>query len=182
LQLQIFTNSPVSPATSLVPLLFVVLTTSIKQGYEDWLRHKSDLTVNNKLILKVNEKGVQATQSASVRIGDILQVNDEQEIPCDLVLLGSSCSSGTCSVTTANLDGETNLKKKVSVPLTRPLTSVAEMAQINGYIECEEPNTDLYDFTGLISIKFSNSIATVFVFIFPFRVCSERPFCLWRFN
>lgn len=158
---KIFTNSPVSPATSLVPLLFVVLTTSIKQGYEDWLRHKNDLTVNNKLIQKVSGTNVEYIRSYLIHIGDILLVEDEQEIPCDVILLSSDDANGTCSVTTANLDGETNLKKKRCVPLTKSMGTPAELTKINGYIECEEPNTDLYDFTGLISIKLSDSIATV---------------------
>lgn len=39
-------NSPVSPWTSLLPLLFVVVVTAAKQGYEDYLRHCSDREVN----------------------------------------------------------------------------------------------------------------------------------------
>ena len=35
-------------------------------------------------------------------------INDE--IPCDIVLLSSSDIRGECYITTANLDGETNLK------------------------------------------------------------------------
>lgn len=42
----VFTVSPVSPWTSLVPLLFVVSVTAIKQGYEDYLRHRADILVN----------------------------------------------------------------------------------------------------------------------------------------
>lgn len=41
-----FTVSPVSPWTSLVPLLFVVSVTAVKQGYEDYLRHRADILVN----------------------------------------------------------------------------------------------------------------------------------------
>lgn len=39
-------NSPVSPWTSLLPLLFVVLVTAAKQGYEDYARHRRDKEVN----------------------------------------------------------------------------------------------------------------------------------------
>ena len=40
-------NSPVSPLTSILPLIFVVSVTAVKQGYEDWLRHREDSKVNN---------------------------------------------------------------------------------------------------------------------------------------
>lgn len=39
-------DSPVSPWTSLMPLIFVISATAIKQGYEDYLRHKADNLVN----------------------------------------------------------------------------------------------------------------------------------------
>lgn len=45
-----------------------------------------------------------------------MRVEDNEPFPCDLVLLSSSDDQGQCSITTANLDGETNLK----VSLTRP--------------------------------------------------------------
>lgn len=44
--LDMFTDSPVSPWTSLVPLLFVISATAVKQGYEDYLRHRADILVN----------------------------------------------------------------------------------------------------------------------------------------
>jgi hypothetical protein len=35
-------NSPISPTTWLMSLMFVVVVTMVKQGYEDFLRHQSD--------------------------------------------------------------------------------------------------------------------------------------------
>lgn len=46
--LQLSIDSPVSPVTSIAPLAFVVSVTAIKQAYEDYLRHKADLQVNNR--------------------------------------------------------------------------------------------------------------------------------------
>ena len=45
-----------------------------------------------------------------VQVGDILCVEDDDELPCDLLLLSTSSANGKASVLTANLDGETNLK------------------------------------------------------------------------
>ena len=45
-----------------------------------------------------------------MQVGDIVQVLDDEEIPCDLVVMSCSDAEGTCYITTANLDGETNLK------------------------------------------------------------------------
>ena len=46
---QLGIESPVSPMTSILPLIFVVTVTMVKQGYEDFLRHKEDRAVNDKV-------------------------------------------------------------------------------------------------------------------------------------
>ena len=44
------------------------------------------------------------------QVGDIIKCYTNDEIPCDTVLLSSDDRLGECFITTANLDGETNLK------------------------------------------------------------------------
>lgn len=53
------------------------------------------------------------TQKKSSRI---VKVSDREEIPADLVLLTSSEDGGVAYIETANIDGETNLKIRTSVP------------------------------------------------------------------
>lgn len=43
-------------------------------------------------------------------MGDIVRVAKDEIFPADLVLLSSDRLDGSCHVTTASLDGETNLK------------------------------------------------------------------------
>ena len=45
---QIGIDSPVSPITSILPLFFVITVTLVKQGYEDFLRHREDRAINDK--------------------------------------------------------------------------------------------------------------------------------------
>ena len=52
-------DSPVTPVTSCLPLVFVVLTTMLKQGYEDFKRHQADRVINHKMITKLEDGGVQ---------------------------------------------------------------------------------------------------------------------------
>ena len=40
----------------------------------------------------------------------MIEVRANEPVPCDLVLVSSADPSGECTVTTAALDGETNLK------------------------------------------------------------------------
>lgn len=72
-------------------------------------------------------------------------------MPCDLILLHTTDPAGKCFVTTANLDGETNLK---TLSLPRGLPKVAEdRLHTLGVIECEHPITDLYSFNGRIELN-----------------------------
>lgn len=139
-----------------MPLTFVVCVTAIKQGYEDWLRHKSDNLTNSRLLPLVcddEENELKDIRSRDIRLGDIIQVRDEEEIPCDLLLLSSSQIESNCSITTANLDGETNLKKKISVVLTKKMKTSSQLSKLTGFVECEEPNPDLYEFSGVLTIN-----------------------------
>ncbi|KAK2083975.1 Phospholipid-transporting ATPase IG [Saguinus oedipus] len=43
-------DTPTSPVTSGLPLFFVITVTAIKQGYEDWLRHRADNEVNKSTV------------------------------------------------------------------------------------------------------------------------------------
>ena len=44
------------------------------------------------------------------QVGDIVRVSSNEGIPADMVMLSSHDPEGECYITTANLDGETNLK------------------------------------------------------------------------
>ena len=48
--------------------------------------------------------------NCSWQVGDIVRVNANEGIPCDMVMISSEDPDGSCYITTANLDGETNLK------------------------------------------------------------------------
>lgn len=54
-------------------------------------------------------------QSQNIHVGDIVRVKRDESFPCDLVLISTSNNEGKCYITTANLDGETNLKVSVTV-------------------------------------------------------------------
>jgi phospholipid-translocating ATPase len=44
------------------------------------------------------------------KCGDIIEVTNDGTFPCDLLLLHTDTEDKTCHITTANLDGESNLK------------------------------------------------------------------------
>lgn len=159
--------------TSLLPLVFVIAVTAAKQGYEDILRYRTDNVVNrspgrcstvsstyeitlgtvssSQLAVTIIKNGVEAViQSQNVAPGDLIVVERDCDVPCDLVLLRSTDPHGKCFITTANLDGESNLKTLL-VPRDLPSVPIEEMHKL-GVIECETPGTDLYSFNGKIEL------------------------------
>ncbi|XP_075259797.1 phospholipid-transporting ATPase IF-like isoform X5 [Convolutriloba macropyga] len=149
----ILIDAPVSPVVSIIPLAFVILTSMAKQGYEDWVRHKADSALNNREVKVIKDGFCRPIKCEHIRVGDIVQVDINDEIPADLVFIsGSTGAEGTCYVTTANLDGETNLKEFVCHQETACLDSVEQLRSLNVLIECEQPQVDLYKYNGRITI------------------------------
>lgn len=95
---------------------------------------------------------MKSIRSEEIEIGDIILVEDHQEIPCDMVLISCVNSSGKCHVTTANLDGETNLKVRECLDATKSMQSPESLNQLKGVVECEKPNSDLYEFIGTMRL------------------------------
>jgi P-type E1-E2 ATPase len=50
-------------------------------------------------------------------VGDILEVRSDEPIPADLVVLATSEQGGVSYIETANIDGESNLKVKMSASI-----------------------------------------------------------------
>ncbi|VDM32751.1 unnamed protein product [Hydatigera taeniaeformis] len=125
-----------------------------KDGYEDFLRHRADQKNNNMPVEVVDESGALVTKrSFELMIGDIVLVCNGDTCPCDIVLLSSSESSGECFVTTASLDGETNLKRLLAPPVTRELDTPSDIANnLSATIVCQQPVQDIYEFTGKLII------------------------------
>ncbi|XP_033884754.2 phospholipid-transporting ATPase IF-like isoform X3 [Acipenser ruthenus] len=149
---QLMIDTPTSPITSGLPLFFVITVTAIKQGYEDWLRHKADNEVNGAPVYVVRSGSLVQTKSKNIRVGDIVRVAKDETFPADLVLLSSDREGGTCHITTASLDGETNLKTHFAVPETAVAQSVSRLEALVAIIECQQPEADLYRFVGRITV------------------------------
>ncbi|TRY75598.1 hypothetical protein TCAL_01615, partial [Tigriopus californicus] len=145
---QLGIDSPVSPFTSIAPLVFVVAVTMLKQGYEDYLRHKADSVINNRKVTRIKAGQLETIKSKEIQVGDLLRLEDNEDFPCDLVLLSSSNAQGKCYVMTANLDGETNLKTKKPAHITNQLFVNERLNDQSLLIDCDHPCVQLESFHG----------------------------------
>ncbi|RZC77961.1 hypothetical protein C5167_003790 [Papaver somniferum] len=130
---------------SLFPLLFVLCVTAIKDGYEDWRRHRSDRNENNRESLVMQLGKFRLKKWKKIRAGEVVKILANETIPCDMVLLGTSDASGIAYIQTMNLDGESNLKTRYARQET--VSMAFDGGSIGGTITCEHPNRNIYEFT-----------------------------------
>lgn len=136
---------------SLFPLLFVLSVTAIKDGYEDWRRHRSDKKENNREAHVLQSECFEMKKWKDIQAGEIVKIHADETIPCDIVLLGTSDPSGIAYIQTMNLDGESNLKTRYARQETASV--VAEGGAVLGLVRCEQPNRNIYEFTANMDFK-----------------------------
>ncbi|XP_072462060.1 phospholipid-transporting ATPase IC [Notamacropus eugenii] len=140
--------------TTLVPLLVVLGITAIKDLVDDVARHRMDKEINNRTCEVIKDGRFKTAKWKEVQVGDVIRLKKNDFIPADILLLSSSEPNSLCYVETAELDGETNLKFKMSLEVTdRDLQKESALAAFDGFVECEEPNNRLDKFTGTLSWK-----------------------------
>ncbi|KAL2319987.1 hypothetical protein Fmac_028956 [Flemingia macrophylla] len=138
---------------SLFPLLFVLCVTAIKDGYEDWRRHRSDSKENNRESLVLLQSAqFRPKRWKNIQAGDVVKIFADEMIPADIVLLGTSDPSGIAYIQTMNLDGESNLKTRYAKQETTSLV-LPDSCAVSGVIRCEAPNRNIYEFTANVELN-----------------------------
>ncbi|KAK6140761.1 hypothetical protein DH2020_025496 [Rehmannia glutinosa] len=134
--------TPVNPASTWGPLIFIFAVSATKEAWDDYNRYLSDKKANEKEVWIVRQGIRKLIQAQDIHVGNIVWLRENDEVPCDLVLLGTADPLGICYAelkgkTTAALDGETDLK-------TRMIPSAC--MGIDGVIECPRPDKDIRRF------------------------------------
>lgn len=90
-----------------------------------------------------------------INVGDFIRIRANEEVPADVVIISCSDPEGNCAIETKNLDGETNLKTKLSISCggSNNLKHSTDLGNCKFWIECDAPNTRLYDFKGTIHFE-----------------------------
>jgi phospholipid-transporting ATPase len=145
--------SPTGRWTTLVPLVFVLLISALKEAVEDFYRHKDDRKVNARIVQVLRNSQWVDTAWRDVLTGDICRVRNGEYFPADLVLLSSSEPQGIAYIETAQLDGETNLKIRQALEETSTMLDDADkLTKFDAVMRSELPNKRLYNFDASLSV------------------------------
>ncbi|GMF10035.1 unnamed protein product [Phytophthora lilii] len=103
-----------------------------------------------------------------LQVGQLVCIENHEEMPADVVILATSEEEGRCFIETSNLDGETNLKRRIAVkataqavdwrelhggPLSQETVCASAVRRLRGSVEHEQPNNQLYTFTGRLLLR-----------------------------
>ncbi|KAF9969018.1 putative aminophospholipid-translocase [Actinomortierella ambigua] len=135
--------------TYVAPLCFVLAVTIGKEAYDDIKRYRRDQEANSQLYQCLQPGGgFKTIPSSSIRVGDMIVVHKNQNVPADMILLRTTEESGACFIRTDQLDGETDWKLRLAVPYTQQLPSDDALLDLTASVYADAPHKDIHSFVG----------------------------------
>ncbi|KAI9363507.1 hypothetical protein DFJ73DRAFT_792883 [Zopfochytrium polystomum] len=123
-------SSSLSPFSLVSPLIIVLIFAAFKEAVEDYSRYVTDRDANGAPV-KLFRNGAKVDAAAKdVQGGDVIYIVKGEKLPVDAIVLSTSYDDGTCFVETAELDGETNLKRRTAINALSHYTKPEDIAQL----------------------------------------------------
>ena len=146
--------SPLTSLSAIVPLIFVLGVSMIREAIEDLVRNNYDNLNNEEEVIVLRNNRFTRSTSQTLKHGEIILVYENHNIPADMILIDTGFGEGTCYVETSSLDGEKTLKLKVANKYTQGF--ISNELKINKGIEKFIQNK-LFYFSGFIKINAPNA-------------------------
>ena len=147
--------SPLASLTAIIPLIFVLGVSMIREALEDIGRYYYDKLSNEEEVIVYRDNKFTKAPSKSLKHGEIILINKNRNIPADMILIDTGFRDGTCYVETSSLDGEKNLKLKVANKYTQGFISSDTELENKFFENVIEPKNYIFD--GFIKINAPNS-------------------------
>ena len=130
-------DSPKAPWNSLLTLFLMLAFLVIKDGQEDKMRRQTDDATNNKPAncYQYGDLGFRQKPQKELRVGDIVTVFNNDEVPADLLLINVQANSAFFD--TVNLDGEAILSERYAADGN---VNTGDLQLFRGLVGCEDPN------------------------------------------
>ena len=141
--------APVSPISTIFPLVFVLAVSETREFVEEFQAAKRDRATNECIVNLLTGKRI---QSKALKPGDIVLLKRDDRVPSDILVLQTAAADGSVYVETASLDGETNLKVRKCPSLLKS-AELGSLTSLRVTITCEPPHVDMYSFSGIIETK-----------------------------
>uniref|UniRef100_A0A9J2PBC9 Phospholipid-transporting ATPase n=1 Tax=Ascaris lumbricoides TaxID=6252 RepID=A0A9J2PBC9_ASCLU len=160
-----------APITYWGPLGFVLTITLIREALDDFVRFLRDRELNGEKYDKLTPHGFESVASSDISVGDLIVIQKDKRVPADVVLLRTTEKSGASFIRTDQLDGETDWKLRIAVPVTQNLPRDEDIFDLNVEVYAEKPQKDIHDFVGTFKASFCDARGAINAL--PFQVSSE---------
>ena len=108
---------------------------------------------------RITSRGKEEIRSADIQIGDILEINQNDRLPADLVVLKSyNDENGNLFIRTDQLDGETDWKLRKPPSYTQKFDNYEDILELRGCLIIEPPSRQIYNFIGQLNIVHESAI------------------------
>ncbi|KAK8846601.1 hypothetical protein IAR55_005687 [Kwoniella newhampshirensis] len=98
------------------------------------------------------ELGWHRTIWEDVKVGDIVKIYDNEQLPADIVICSTSEEEDVAYIETKNLDGETNLKSRNGVPGLSHLDSAEACAKAKVRVDVDPPEVNMFRLNGAVVV------------------------------
>ena len=144
--------------SEIVPFVFVMIISLIKEAIEDYRKYTNDKKANNTKVLIFKNHRFFREICQNIKVGNIIKIYKEDLIPADVLVIKSSLKTGLCYMQTSNLDGENAIKPRETFIFTdknikNKADSIKEIFDYTNdhfFIEVLPPNKDLYNIEGTV--------------------------------
>jgi magnesium-transporting ATPase (P-type) len=147
--------SPVTPVSSVLPVVFILGVNMLKDFVEDLRRYINDRTANNRSVSVIRDGKRLTVRAGSLKVGEVVHLKSEDVVPADILVLNASNKGNKCYVETSQLDGEANMKPKFGRSSTAYLNSDEIAGELQGDITVNAPVKELDKVEGII--RFTNT-------------------------
>eukprot|EP00347_Sterkiella_histriomuscorum_P005770 403355333 len=136
----------------LLPLVMVIMICVIKDIIEDIKRQSADKQENIQLVDVIQKDRMEflKIKCEDLLVGNIVKLHKNEQIPADILLIGTSSQNSSCQVETKNLDGETNFKTKSLPKDSENYSDINKLHLLQQNIQCEIPSENIYRFNGVL--------------------------------
>lgn len=138
--------SPVNYLYTLCPMVIVLAISMIRAGIEDLMKYVQDRKKNRSAV-KIYRYGEWVDCiSSDIRAGDMILVQNDQVVPCDMFYLSSSNPNQTANFSMAELNGEAAVQTIYPHPQFKGKQFPHAVTHQTYEADVPEPDRDLYKF------------------------------------
>ena len=172
----------INPAANVAPLALVLIVNGIKNGIEDFRRHRADRKANSVPVFILKGDEFIEVKSSDVVPGDIIHMSSGDEIRCDGVLLASGNSEGVAYIETSQLDGETSAKTRRAPAICKDRFGNSDemlaTCAMNPVVYGAQPSPSLATWKGVLEIGNQRSSLTMSQLMLRGAVLRNTPWVI----